>query len=410
MMNRREFLHSAGYFSTGTIAALATNSWVAEALSAAPPTANHRLIVVLLRGAVDGLNVVVPYQDMNYYKARPTIAIAKPGEPAGAIDLDGRFGLNPALSSLMPLWKQGSLAFVHASGSPDGSRSHFDAQDYLETGTPGVKTTADGWMNRLLVTLSNHSPVQALNLGNTTPRILAGPMAVASLAPGKRSVTPLAIDRPEVGNAFDRLYQGSDPLSRTYQEGRAARAEILASLQTEMDQADRGAPGTQGFVNDAKRLAQLMKNNANIQLGFVALGGWDTHINQGNGKGLLSARLKPLGDGLAALVQGLGPLYRDTTILVMSEFGRTVRENGNRGTDHGHGNVMWVMGGGIKGGRIQGQWPGLADGQLYQGRDLAVTTDFRDVIQSILMTRLKVDRDQLARIFPGYQSTVKIDI
>jgi uncharacterized protein (DUF1501 family) len=409
-MNRREFLQSAGCFSTGTIAALTSNSWVAQALSASQPTANKRLIVVLLRGAVDGLNVVVPYQDMNYYKARPTIAIAKPGSVAGAIDLDGRFGLNPALESLMPLWKQGSLAFVHASGSPDGTRSHFDAQDYLETGTPGIKNTPDGWMNRLLVTLSNHNPVQALNLGNTTPRILAGPMAVASLAPGKRSVTPLAIDRPEVSNAFDGLYNNSDVLSRTYQEGRAARTEILASLQTEMDQSDRGAPSTQGFVNDAKRLAQLMTRNANIQLGFVALGGWDTHINQGNGKGLLSARLKPLGDGLAALVQGLGPLYRDTTILVMSEFGRTVRENGNRGTDHGHGNAIWVLGGGIKGGRIHGEWSGLGDGQLYQGRDLAIATDFRDVIQPILTNRLLVNREQLARIFPGYQSTVKIDI
>jgi uncharacterized protein (DUF1501 family) len=408
-MNRREFLQTAGCFSAGTIAALTTNQWIAQAA----PTLNSdnkRLIVVLLRGAVDGLNVVVPYREVNYYNARPTIAIAKPGEAAGVIDLDGRFGLNPALAALMPFWNEGSLAFIHASGSPNESRSHFDAQDYLETGTPGIKNTSDGWMNRLLMTLSNRSPVQALNLGNTTPRILSGRMAVASLAPGKRSANPMAIDRPQVGDAFDRLYDGSDVLGRTYQEGRAARAEILASLAREMEQADRGAPSTQGFVNDAKRLAQLMTRNPKMQLGFVALGGWDTHINQGNGKGLLATRLKPLGEGLAALVKGLGPLYRDTTIVVLSEFGRTVRENGNRGTDHGHGNAIWVMGGGVKGGRVHGEWPGLGDGQLYQERDLAVTTDFRDVIQPILTQRFQVNSDQLARIFPGYRSQVKIDI
>ena len=410
-MDRRRFLQTAGCFSAGTIAALAPPVWMAQATQ---PNNQKRLIVVFLRGAVDGLNVVVPYTEPNYYSARPKIAIPKPGNDRGsnssAIDLDGRFGLHPALSALMPFWNDRSLAFIHASGSPDGTRSHFDAQDYMESGTPGIKNTKDGWMNRLLGQIANQSPVQALNLGNTTPRILTGSMAVASLAPGKRSVKPQVLDRPQVGSAFDRLYNGNDAMSRIYREGREARKVILADLETEMMQADGGAPTAQGFASDAKRLAQLMVRNPKMQLGFVALGGWDTHINQGSSQGLLASRLKPLGDGLAELVKGLGAVYRDTTIVVMSEFGRTVHENGNGGTDHGHGNVMWLLGGGVRGQKVYGEWPGLEEGELNEKRDLTVTTDFREAIAPLITNHLQLGEGALSRVFPGYRGMGKLGI
>jgi uncharacterized protein (DUF1501 family) len=416
-MKRRTFL-TAGLSAIASIGSHTglTQGWIAQAAPSAAPSPQvppQRLIVVLLRGAVDGLSVVVPYREQAYYKARPRIAIAPPGSDGGALDLDGRFGLHPALQALMPLWRQGHLAFIPASGSPDPTRSHFDAQDYLETATPGEKNTADGWMNRLLGILSPNP--QALNLGKTLPRILAGSHAVTSLAPGQRSLEAIALDRQAVGNAFDRLYSGDDPLSKTYQAGRRDRQQLLASLadvndpmMAEMNAADRGAPSAQGFVADARRLAQLLVRNPQMQLAFVALGGWDTHINQGSGRGLLANRLKPLGDGLGALVKGLGEASRHTTIVVMSEFGRTVAENGNGGTDHGHGNTLWVLGGSLAtplggwlgGGQIHGPWPGLADGDLYERRDLAITTDFRTAIAPILRHHFHLTPEQMAQVFP----------
>ena len=321
-----------------------------------------------------------------------------------------RFGLHPALTSLMPVGKQGCLAFVHACGSPDKTRSHFDAQDYMESGTPGVKKTADGWMNRLLGVLPNSSPVQALNIGETIPRILSGRMAVASLPTGKVADRPLPLDRPQMAAAFDRLYTGNDAISKAYQQGRAARQELLANLAQEMKQANNGAPAPSGFAADAQQLARLMAKDPSIELAFMALGGWDTHINEGGSKGQLARNLKALGDGLAALAQGLGKVYSDTAIVVMSEFGRTVAENGNGGTDHGHGNVMWLLGGAIKGAKVYGNWPGLSQSQLYQSRDLAVTTDFRDVIAAVLRRHMQLNGARINQIFPNYSPTQGIEV
>ncbi len=397
-MNRRKFLYQAGLVSAGTIAALGTHGWVART-----PAANgrNRLIVVFLRGAVDGLNVVVPYKDEAYYEARPTIAIPRPGESGGALDLTGGFGLHPALASLVPLWQQKSLAFVHACGSQDVSRSHFEAQDRMESGT-GTRVAADGWMNRLLGLLPNHTPTHAVNLGESIPKSLMGKVSVANLPLGRVANAAVAIDRPQISAAFDRLYGGTDALSKAYQEGRQAREKLLADLNAEMMEASKGAPSPVNFASDTKKLARLMVRDPGIQLGFLALGGWDTHVNEGGSRGQLSNRLKPLGEGLATLAQELGPVYKDTAIVVMSEFGRTVKENGNGGTDHGHGNALWVMGGAVKGGQVYGQWNGLTESQLHEGRDLAVLTDYRDPIASLLQRHMGLSKAQLSKVFPGF--------
>jgi uncharacterized protein (DUF1501 family) len=406
-MKRRTFLNYATLLTTSSILALNTHTWVAKSLAA---NNRKRLIVVFLRGAIDGLSVVVPYLEDNYYEARHNIAIAPPGEENGVIDLNGFFGLHPSLEPILPLWQNKSLAFIHACGSPDPTRSHFDAQYYMEVGKPGDKNLTEGWLNRLLGVLPKDQPTQAINFGESTPRILTGPMPVASVATGKNSATRLPIDRPQVNQYFDQMYASNDPISRTYQEGRMARELILTDLEKEMAMASGDARPTQGFVNDAKELAQLMLGDSRVQLGFIALGGWDTHVNQGAGKGQLANKLKPLGQGLATLARELGPLYKDTVIMVMSEFGRTVGENGNGGTDHGHGNVFWLYGGGIQGGQILGEWPGLDPANLYQKRDLAITTDFRGAIARVLQAHLQLNQSQISQVFPGFDSSASLPL
>lgn len=405
-MKRRKFIRLATVLSASSIVNIGAHSWVAKGL--AQTNNRQRLIVVFLRGAVDGLNVVVPHQEVTYYELRPKIAIPRPGEKNGAIDLNGFFGLHPALADVMPLWQNKTLAFVHASGSKDRTRSHFDAQHYMEVGTPGDKSTSEGWMNRLLGNLPKDKPTQAVNIGDTPPRILVGEMPVASLPTGKKSTRPLPIDRPPIYQAFDRLYSGNDDLSRAYQEGRQARELLLADLEKEMEDASNGAPPPVGFASDASKLARVMVGDSRTQLGFIGVGAWDTHVNQGSSNGQLANRLKHLGEGIATLVEELGPLYADTAIVVMSEFGRTVKENGNAGTDHGHGNVMWVLGGGIRGGQVLGDWPGLDESELYEGRDLEVTTDFRDAIATVLEGHMGVKGSQLAQVFPGNSSNRRL--
>lgn len=403
-MNRRNFLIQAGIFSASTLAAIGSNTWVAR--SATQKSNQQRLIVIFLRGAVDGLNIVVPYTETAYYQARPKIAIPQPGKDGGVLDLDGRFGLHPALASLMPLWQQSNLAFIQACGSPDQTRSHFDAQYYMETGIPGKQNTPDGWMNRLLGVISNKTPIQAVNLGVTTPQILSGRMPVANVALGRDGKSSL--DRPQVGAAFDRLYSGNDGLSQTYREGRISRQVLMNDLDSEMKMANNGAPLPNSFAGNAQKLAKLMVKDPRIELGFMALGGWDTHVNQGGSQGNLAKNLEKLGEGLTALVTGLGTVYANTAIVVMSEFGRTVNENNNGGTDHGHGNVMWVLGGQVRGGKVYGKWPGLSTAQLYQGRDLAITTDFRDVISAVLERHLSLNTAKLNQVLPNYAPTQKL--
>jgi uncharacterized protein (DUF1501 family) len=397
LMARREFIRAAAIAASGIII-LGPHAWAAR--SSTGLSRHKRMVLVFLRGAVDGLNVVVPSNDSNYYENRPSIAIPRAGDGA-VLDLDGYFGLNPALASLMPAWKEGTLAFVHSCGSPDPTRSHFDAQYYIESGTPGIKTTMDGWMNRTLAALPGpHQPTEALSLGAVLPHILSGPMPVANIPLGRGAAQPMPLDNPRIESVFDRLYDGSDPLSKAYQEGRLARQKLLGELRQDMLAADNGAPGPEGFPNDAARLAWLIQHDSSVRLAFISLGGWDTHVNQGSISGQLANHLKPLADGLADFKKKLGPAYDDTVIVVLSEFGRTMRENGNGGTDHGHGNVMWVMGGPVRGGVVYGKWRGLAQGDLYQERDLAVTTDFREPITQVLASHLGLSTSAIQKIFP----------
>ena len=412
-MQRRQFLKSMG-LASGLVIPLSRHAWGASSglsglsgAATAPVATNRRkLVVVMLRGAVDGMNVVAPVGDSEYLRLRPTIGLGLPGSENGAIDLNGYFGLHPALADLQPLWSEKKLAFIHACGSPDLTRSHFDAQDYLESGTPGRKSTQDGWMNRLVGVLPGQSsPTRALSIGPVMPRILSGAATSTNLAAGAAGTRANLLDKPAVGSAFDQLYQNDPRFARVYQDGRDAHRQVMtASMDHEMNMADGGAPLPNGFPDDAARLATLMRNDPNIQFGFFALGGWDTHASQGAGSGQLANRLKPLGQGLATLARRLGPLFDDTTIVVMSEFGRTARENGNAGTDHGHGNVMWVLGGGVAGGKVYGDWQGLSPAQLNEGRDLPVTTDFRSVLAQIAERRLGLDDRRLGQVFPAMPS------
>jgi len=401
---RREFLRRAAMLSASGLILLGPNAWAARALEGDP--SKKRIVVVFLRGAIDGLNVVVPHGESAYYDARPTIAIGERGGDDGVLDLDGFFGLHPALVPMMPFWKNGTLAFVHACGSPDPTRSHFDAQDFMESGTPGIRTTNDGWLNRTLAVMPGaHTPTEALSLGATLPRIFSGRMPVANIPTGRMADRPMPLDRPVVEVAFDRMYDGGDALSRTYKEGREARAHLMSELEQDMREANAGASGPRGFSDDADRLAKLIRRDPGIRIAFLALGGWDTHVNQGGATGQLAGHLKPLGEGLAHFAEALGPAYGDTVIVVISEFGRTMHQNGNGGTDHGHGNVMWVMGGPVRGQRIYGRWPGLSNGELYQERDLAVTTDFRDPLAMILRSHMGLQDAQLMKVFPGRPSS-----
>ncbi len=421
MINRREFL-KAGLLSSLCFFPGLKGWTYSQGDGSDEP--KKRLIVVFLRGGMDGLNVVAPYADPIYQQIRPHIALQRPGTDRGAIDLDGYFGLHPAMDSLMPFWQDKSLAFVHASGSPDQTRSHFDAQDYMEGGVPGLKNINTGWLNRLVAQLPpKQTPVQAVSIGPVLPRIMAGPASIATVAPEAKS-RKMAVDRPVVASAFDALYANrKDQLGNVYSEGIAAHKEVLDAMH-ESEQADnaaataasntntmdreqvvanKGAPLPKNFNYFGKQIAALFKHDPSVQVAFVDFGGWDTHINEGSANGQLANHLRPLAAGLADLIRGLGPMYKDTQIIVMSEFGRTAKENGNAGTDHGHGNVMMLFGKDIPGGKVYGRWGGLSANALHEQRDLPTTTDFRQVLTSILGDHMQFSNQQLAKIFPDFQ-------
>ncbi len=399
VLKRRDFLRRTAFAGAAGLTAVGAQGWAwrspAQAAARSP-----RLIVILLRGAADGLDIVVPYRESNYYAARPTIAIAKPGEKDGAIDLDGQFGLHPSLAPLMAQWTAGNLAFVQATGLKDATRSHFQAQDYLESGT--ARLTGSGWMNRLIGVLPANSATQAVSVGNSMPLIFTGPQIVASMAFGKAGNHQIQIDRPQIQTVFDQLYAQDQRLSQIYREGREARDILLKSLNDERIAASKDAPAPDQFETSARYLAQLMSGDAATQVAFMELGGWDSHVNQ---RGILNRQLKPLGTGLAALAEELGSVYEDTAIVVMSEFGRTVAENGNGGSDHGYGNAIWLLGGAIKGKQLYGEWPSLEDTALHESRDLAITTDFRDVLMSLLGEHFSLNAEALSQVFPGYQQS-----
>ncbi|KQW46275.1 MULTISPECIES: DUF1501 domain-containing protein [unclassified Roseateles] len=400
-MLRRQLLH----FGAFTLGGLPVS------LVRAQNGAQKKLVVVMLRGAVDGLSVVAPYGERDYADSRPQIALGAPGTEDGLIKLDSLFGLHPSLSPLKRHWDGGQLAFVHASGSPDPTRSHFDAQDYLESGTPGRKSTPDGWMNRLLATLPGEpAPTRAISQGSTPPRIFAGSASVASLGLGPNAMQRRAIDNPQMQASLAKLYAGDAQLSGTLRDTTQGRGDMARSMSAaeprSMDpSADAGAPSARSFAADARRLGTLIRKDPHTQLAFTAVGGWDTHVNQGAARGQLANRLASLGEGLDALSLGLGDALKDTVIVVVSEFGRTLRQNGNGGTDHGRGNVIWLLGGPVAGGQVLGEWPGLDPSALADGRDLAVRTDFRQVLGPLLQRHLGLSETALAAVFPNGPQT-----
>jgi uncharacterized protein (DUF1501 family) len=403
MISRRIFLKNGAFalVSVGFAPSFLARTAFAQGRSARA----KQLIAIFQRGASDGLNVVVPFGEAEYYKARPSIAIERPGAgESAALDLDGFFGFNPRLQPLKPLWDRRDLAIVHACGSPDATRSHFDAQDYMESGTPGVKSTEDGWLNRYLQArrVEAATPFRAVALTSQLPRMLAG------VAPA------LAVN--QIGQFGIRAGQASDMVGASFEAEYAAAADrllngtgreafdaikMLKVADPTKYQPENGADYPRSpFGQALRQIAQLTKANVGLEVAFADVGGWDTHVNQGAAQGQLAGRLDDFSRGIAALVADLGDRMADTVVLTMSEFGRAVNENGNRGTDHGHGNAMLVIGGGVRGGHVYGKWPGLAVEQRYDRRDLAVTTDFRDVFGEVVVRHLGVSDPK--PIFPGY--------
>jgi uncharacterized protein (DUF1501 family) len=371
------------------------------------------LVAIFQRGAVDGLSMIVPHGDPDYYGARGSIAIARParGTADTTVDLDGFFGLHPSLAPLRPLWDDRRLAVVHACGSPDTTRSHFDAQDYMESGTPGVKSTPDGWLARGLAAMpapEPASPFRAVALGAALPRILrgeVGAVAMSSVADFdvKDGGVAAMAGRPGARQGFESLYEKGvrDLLYGTGRETFEAVKMLKAAAPQRLSPANGAVYPRGRFGDSLRQIAQLVRADVGLEVAFADVGGWDTHAGQGNERGQLAARLREFGEGLAALDRDLGARMSDVVVLTMSEFGRTVRENGNRGTDHGHATAMLALGGGVKGGQVYGRWPGLRREQLFEGRDLAVTTDFRGLFTEVAVRHLGAPAGPL---FPGFQA------
>jgi uncharacterized protein (DUF1501 family) len=372
---------------------------------AGTPASRRVLVAIFQRGAVDGLNVVVPYGEKTYYDARPSIAVPPPGSGENAaLDLDGFFGLHPSLAPVLPWFKDRSAAFVHAAGSPDATRSHFDAQDFMESGTPGVKATADGFLGRALDAGGKKaaSPLRAVSLTPGLPRILAGRAGAVAMSNLAEFGIRAGGATPAVSESFEAMYGDATAgaLGSAAKESFDA-VRILKASDPGKRTPDNGADYPKSpFGNALKQIAQLIKADVGLEVAFTDVGGWDTHAGEGGAQGQLSNRLRDYGLAIAAFAKDLGSRMGDVTLVTMSEFGRTVKENGNRGTDHGHANVMLLLGGGVKGGKVYGRWPGLDASHLHENRDLAVTTDFRDVFAEILARRMTVTR--LEPVFPGY--------
>ena len=391
----------------GALAALGFGAgprFLLRAAAAATAPRNRVLVAIFQRGAVDGLNMVVPHGEPRYYAARPTIAIPRPGSGDGtAIDLDGFFGLHPAMASLAPSFDAGELAIVHACGSPDPTRSHFDAQDYMEIGEPGERNASDGWLNRHLQTApeANATPVRAVALASAMPRSLAGPApALATTSLGEVAFGPPgqgAVAR----RAVERMYGARSDLLGVATRDALESLDVFASLDATPYQPANGARYPDSELGAQLRdVARAIKGRVGLEIAFLNRGGWDTHVLEGGSTGQLATLLRDLADALAAFRTDLGDAMADVCVLTMSEFGRTLAENGSGGTDHGRGTAMLALGGTVRGGRVLGAWPGLAPAQLEDGRDLAVATDFRALFGEVLVRHL--GNPDVATVLPGF--------
>jgi uncharacterized protein (DUF1501 family) len=402
-ISRRYFLKSGAVALAGCASTPSFLVRTALAQTGGATGKDHPIIIALFqRGAADGISMVVPFGDRNYALSRPQIAIPEPlrGVEERAVDLDGFFGLHPSLMSLKPIFDEGHLAIVHAVGSPDSTRSHFDAQDYMESGSPGNKSVSDGWLNRYLQTNpeQDETSFRAVSITPTVPRSLAGPSPVVAM----QRVSEFGIRggraTPEIEALFADLYKDTFDAVKTLRTATSQHYEPAAGVQY-----PNAAIG-----QSLQQVAQLIKSNVGLEVAFAEVGGWDTHANQGASRGQLSNQLRNLGDGLAALIRDLGDRMSNVVILTMTEFGRAVRQNGSGGTDHGHASCMFVAGGAVKGGKVYGRWPGLAFEQLHEGRDLALTTDFRNVFSEVLLKHMRAK--DAAKIFPNFRPTANLNI
>jgi uncharacterized protein (DUF1501 family) len=401
--NRHIFLRNSALAMVGVGTA---PLWLERALYAAdaPSPRKKILVAIFQRGAADGLNIVVPHGEKAYYAMRPTIAVPRPtaGSADAAIDLDGFFGLHPSLAPLKPIYEQQHLAIVDAAGSPDPTRSHFDAQDYMESGTPGRKATNDGWMNRALPKDQGKvSPVRAVALGPVLPRAMRGSRPAIAL----QSIGGFQVRNAVAAKQFEQMYaETKDPVLAATGRETFEAVSMLQSIQRQPYVPANGTKYPRGRFGDSlQQIAQLIKSDVGVEMAFADVGGWDHHVNEMGpraSEGQLATLLRDYGQALSAFWTDMGDRMQDVVVATMSEFGRTAHENGNRGTDHGHANCMFVMGGAVKGGKVYGKWPGLEKEQLYEERDLALTTDFRDVLGELVSHHM--GNPTLNGVFPGY--------
>lgn len=397
------------------------------------------LVCLFQRGAADGLSMVVPYGDKDYYALRNEIALAGPSQKAGAegvLDLDGRFGLHPSLAPLHALYGAGELAVLHACGNPHATRSHFEAQDFMESGTDSDKKLASGWLNRLIgccpEDAAHRSALRAVAMAGQMPRSLQGREEALAIADLERFGVGAETGRPGAGGrgrdssaeqammgatmaggrsgaarGFEEIYETAvgDALHGAGRDSFAAMDLLRKVDPRRYSPANGAAYPNGGFGRSLRQVAQLIKADVDLEIAFVEIGGWDTHANQGGATGVLAGRLAELGRGLEALHRDLGSKMSDVLVLTMSEFGRTARQNGNRGTDHGHGTAFFALGGGVRGGRVLGDWPGLSPDKLFEGRDLAITTDYRDFFAEACVRHMGVAEADLGKVFPGHVAT-----
>jgi uncharacterized protein (DUF1501 family) len=400
LLRRRTVVRALGL--SALAAAMSGGASFSWAQKPAAPGKRKVLVVVFQRGAADGLSMVPPYADKRYHELRPTIGIPAPGGDGGAVKLDATFGLHPALAvGLVPHWKSGALAIVHAVGSPDVTRSHFDAQDYVETGTPGLKHTDDGFLNRLLQRNpeKGDTSLRALAFSPNLPRILSGPAPAVAMS----SIDQLKVQAPgDISGDFEQMYASAvdRALRGTASEAFGAVKQLReikpASFPAKADAKYPDSP----LGKRMRQISQVIQADLGAEVVVTDCGGWDTHTSQGAAKGQLANRLDDLGKSLGAFTTDLGDRLADVCTVTVTEFGRTARENGTGGTDHGHGSVMMVLGGKVRGGKVYARWKGLAAEALFEGRDVPVTTDHREVFADVLRAHLGVK--DLAPIFPGF--------
>ena len=410
-MNRRYFLKSGG-IGLASFGLMATApKFLHQFANAATLNSGYGkkkvLVTIFQRGAVDGLNMLVPHGESEYYNLRPTIAVPKPGQTDGAVNLDGTFGLHPSLKPLETFWQSKQLAVVTAAGSPDNTRSHFDAQDYMESGTPGNKGTRDGWLNRVMQasTTKDDSPFRAVSMTQQLPRSLYGRAPSVAMTNLADFAIKAGIYTQNMSGGFEGLYQenAKDSLGETGKETFEAVNYLKQANPAQYKPENGAAYPTTPLGRSLMQIAQLIKAGVGLEVAFTEVGGWDTHVNEGNARGQLANLLRDFAGAIAAFGTDLGKRMDDVVLMTMSEFGRTAKENGSRGTDHGHANTMFILGNSVKGGKVYGDFKGLKNDKLYEGRDLDVTTDFRDVFAEAASKHM--GSKDLAKIFPNYTAT-----